>query len=220
MGCCGSWGIINSASLWQGRFLLTPLLLLCPVAAWGIQQAAQLATPRFSPARLGRLLVGVWAVLALFIHGVAFARAEIPAVLLGHQSPAAWREARLGGYERLVEQMGGLEAESRTLLLVEPRSLGMPPTTEADTVLYEFPWRLARARNDTTRLTAELCVEGFTHAAIYWRGVRFLNEEARVNALSDEQLQLLETWRGTHERLWLDPTGSHELVRLRCPAAP
>lgn len=209
-------GIVSSAALWQGRFLVTPLLLLCPVAAWGIGQMAQLATPSFSPAALAYLFVGAWAVTATLIAFTELTRTAPLDALVGRPSLAAWREGQLAGYARLVEETQRLPASARLLLLFEPRSYQMPTRTEADTLLYEFSWRLWQAEGNSQQMHEQLCTEGFTHAAIYWRGARFLAESSRANPLPAAEMAQLEQWSHAQHLLWEDESESHALYELRC----
>jgi hypothetical protein len=211
-------GIVSSAALWQTRFLATPLLLLCPVVAWGIGQLEPMATRSFSPARFAYLFVGGWAVLATLIALMEFFRTAPVQALMSYESREAWLESRIGSYELLVQEMNALPAGSRALFLFEPRSYRMPVETWADTVLYEYSWRLHRLGGDAVQLTPQLCEEGFTHAAIYWRGARFLNQEDAANDLSDAEFAALEAWAGGQESLWLAENGQHELLRLACEA--
>lgn len=211
-------GIVSSAALWQARFLATPLLLLCPVVAWGIGQLEPMATERFAPARFAYLFVGGWAVLATLIALAEFSRTDPVQALMGYESREAWLESQIGSYEPLVREIDELPPGSRALLLFEPRSYRMPVTTEPDTLLYEYSWRLHRLGGDTADLTPHLCEEGYTHAAIYWRGARFLNQEDAANGLSNAEFAALEAWAEGQESLWLAENGQHELLRLACAA--
>ncbi|MBA3530873.1 MAG: hypothetical protein H0T73_02975, partial [Ardenticatenales bacterium] len=217
------FGIMSSASLWQARFLITPLFLLCPVVAWGIQQVAEITTDTFPAAPLAYGLVGVWAVLAALITTTEFIRTEPLRYFFGdEQARAGWHVSRLGSYELLVREMQTLPTDVRPLLFYEPRAYRMPLHTEADTLIYEYAWRLARAEGDPAQLTAQLCAEKFTHVAIWWVGVRYQNsDEARVHKLSDGDLEKLEQWAQSHRSLWSvadeENKPVHELLELNCP---
>lgn len=208
-------GVASSALLWQSRFLATPLLLLCPAIAWGIGQLEPLATAQFSPARVARLFVAVWAVVAVLIALAEFGRTDPVQALLG-RADEEWFQSQVGSYAGLVGELNRLPPNSRALSLFEPRSYRMPIATEADTLLYEYSWRLQRVGGDAARLTPQLCGEGFTDVAIYWRGAQFLNTEDSANMLSDDEFAQLETWAASQERVWLAENREHELLRLRC----
>lgn len=216
-------GVISSGPLRQGRFLITPLLLLCPVVAWAIQQLGTLATPNFEPRRLALLFVAVWAVLALLAQGLELLQRDpLRGLLAGPESRAAWQAGQIGNYPYLAEALHALPEGSRALLLMEPRSYGSPAPTEADTLLYEWPWRLHRAGDDPARVTADLCAEGLTHAAIWWRGARHMRDEAGNHTpLSAEQFRRLEEWRDGQSLLWERWSGDaldYQLLELSCPA--
>lgn len=209
-------GIISSASLWQGRFLITPLLLLSPVVAYGIAQLEELTTPSFSPARFAYLFIAAWAFFATLIAGAELMAHDPLNGLLSHSNDPAWLERQLGGYERLVQEANRLPQEAKLLLLFEPRSYRMPLQTEADVLLYEYLWRLDQASNNLDGLQINLCTEGYTHIAIYWQGVHFLYREGTINRLSQMDFWLLQKWSRLQQPLWEDETGSHALLELSC----
>jgi len=208
-------GVMNSAGLRQGRFLVTPLVLLAPVVAWGIAQLKSSDTPRFAPSRMALLFVGLWAGFSLWI-GVAETIQLDPLNGLFSHSKATWLAQRPPAYQALVAQTNALPPASIVSLWYEPRSLGMPPTTNPDTLLYEFTWRLQKANGDIPQLDAELCQEGITHIAIAFRGADFLYEESVVNPLSEAEYSALQAWRAGHEKVWEDGAGWYEVYAVGC----
>jgi hypothetical protein len=209
-------GIISSASLWQGRFLITPLLLLSPVVAYAIAQLDGLASPSFSPARFAYLFIAAWVFFATLIAGAEFLAHDPLNGLLSNSNDSAWLERQLGGYERLVQQANALPQEAKLLFFFEPRSYRMPLQSEADPLLYEYLWRMDRAGYELQQFQSQLCADGYTHIAIYWQGAHFLYREETINRLSNTQFWLLQKWSRLQQTLWVDETGSHALLELSC----
>lgn len=208
------FGVINSAALRQGRFLLPPLLLLTPVVAWGFSRLPQYDFPAFRPSFLARFLVAAWACFALLVGVAEVVQADpIKAVFT---NPSRWQQEQWGPYSDLITATESLPSNARLLLWYEPRSYHMPTTVYPDTIVVQFAWRLREAQGDLTALDTTLCQEGFTHVAIYERGVTFMREEGKVNTIEDEVYEALQTWQNRHERVWIDEAGWYEIYLVGC----
>lgn len=208
-------GVMNSAGLRQGRFLVTPLVMLTPVVAWGIAQLTTLDTARFAPSRVALLVVGIWASFSLWI-GIAELIPLDPIAGLFSPAKTAWLAQRPPAYQALVEQINALPSSAAVRLWYEPRSLGMSPITNADTLLYEFTWRLQKVDGDIALLDAELCQEGVTHIGVAVRGVEFLHRETTITPLSAAEYTALQTWSLRHTKIWEDGAGWYALYTLDC----
>ncbi len=208
-------GVMNSAGLRQGRFLVTPLVLLTPVVAWGIGQLQSLDTPRFAPSRVALLMVGLWAGFSLWI-GVAETIQLDPINGLFSPTKATWLAQRPPAYQALVEQVNALPPASIVRLWYEPRSLGMSPATNADTLLHEFTWRLQSVNRDVAALDTELCQEGVTHIVIALRAADFLYMESVVNPISAEEYNALHSWMTGHQEVWEDGAGWYGMYEVGC----
>jgi hypothetical protein len=208
-------GIINSAGLQQGRFLVTPLVLLCPLVAWGIETLKTIDIPRFAPSRVALLIVGLWAGFSLWIS-IGETVALDPVNGLFAPDKSRWLAERPPGYQALVAQVNALPATNRVQLWYEPRSYGMSPATLPDTLLYEFTWRLQRVNRDVAEIDNELCQAGISHVAVALRGADFLFEESIVNPITAEEYNALQAWMSRHEQVWADGAGWYELYTVGC----
>lgn len=208
------FGVVSSAALRQGRFLLPPLLLLTPVVAWGITQLPRFDLPAFRPSFLVRFFVGGWASFALLVAGADLVNADPLQAIF--RSPSQWQNENWGAYGELVTAANALPPTSRLLLWYEPRSYKMPPTVYPDTIVVQFAWRFLEAEGDLTRLEETLCEDGYSHVAIYQRGVRFMREEGRVNTITDDVYNALQQWTSNHIKVWEDGAGWYEMYEVGC----
>jgi hypothetical protein len=207
-------GVVNSAALRQGRFLLPPLLLLTPVVAWGLTLLPRFDLPTFRPSFLVRFLVGAWAGFALLVTVADIARANPIQALV--YSPSEWQIEQWGAYGELVATTNTLPPASRLLLWYEPRSYKMPTTVYPDTIVVQFAWRLLEAQGNLDGLDERLCQEGYSHIAIYQRGVRFMRENGDVNTIDDEVYRALQTWTTSHNKVWEDSMRWYEMYEVGC----
>ncbi|HYN87877.1 MAG TPA: hypothetical protein VER55_05085, partial [Ardenticatenaceae bacterium] len=195
-------GVATSAATSQSRFLLPLFVLLSPLIAWGWEALAPLTTERSQPIGLVNLLVGVALALSA-VHATLETVAAAPfAQLAGLESREDYLDRRLGSLWTASTAVNRLPADSRVLLLWEPRSYYIARPSDPDIILDEFDHRLWLAGGDIRGVAEGLRPEGFTHLLVYERGVEFLQTQstdsttgnwARLDAFLDAYAR--ETWR-------------------------
>lgn len=216
-GAVWMFGVVNSAALWQSRFLLTMLLLLAPVLAWSLGRLTALDTPRFSVSGLLRLLVGV----ALTFNALDFtldtAGANPLPWLFGFESRTAFLAGRLGSHAAAMQALEGLPPASRVLFLWEPRAYLAPRPAQPDAILDEFAHRRWRHDGDGRAVAVEMRSQGYTHLLIYWAGARFAAEHLS-SLVGPTDVAALEAFVAAEGReVWRASDGSYAIYELKEP---
>ena len=158
---------------------------------------------RFPQVRTGRI-AGVFVVLVFWLNvfqvGASAIKMDALSVVLGIQTRDEYRLNNLGGYAWAVDFVAELPAETRVLMLWEPRSFACLPQCIPDETLDR--WHLDRdAYKDSAAIAQSWRLAGHTHVLYYRLGADFTRA-------SDERYQP-EDWLVLDQLLAALPVVEH-----------
>ena len=170
------------------------------LAAAGFDAVGRL---RFPQVRTGRI-AGVFVVLVFWLNvfqvGASAIKMDALSVVLGIQTRDEYRLNNLGGYAWAVDFVAKLPAETRVLMLWEPRSFACLPQCIPDETLDR--WHLDRdAYKDSAAIAQSWRLAGHTHVLYYRLGADFTRA-------SDERYQP-EDWLVLDQLLAALPVVEH-----------
>ncbi|HJS17520.1 MAG TPA: glycosyltransferase family 39 protein [Anaerolineales bacterium] len=168
-------GVINSSALWQARLLLPALIPFAIPTALGWASLKAFDTPRLRISSLVNGLISLVVVLTLIDNTLFVLQRNPLAVATGAQSRERYIERINPSYAALMTLMEDLPAEARLYSLFEPRSYGLPRTTQPDPIVYNFAYDVYRYKTPADILQ-HWKSEQYTHILVYERGLDFMKE--------------------------------------------
>ena len=184
-----TYGVINSAVLWQVRFFLPALILLAIPTALGWDYISKFNTPKLHISYLLNVIVAVVIGLSLLDTGLfVFARNPL-AVALGTQSRERYIERVNPSYAAILKIVDELPVNANVYSLYEPRTYGLPRSTQSDLGLYNFAHDL-HLHKTTDRIIQNWKQQGYTHILIYERGadITLSSEQSTENSVRQDAL--------------------------------
>lgn len=187
-----SWvmGVINISSLFQGRYLFPSLIPFTILLSMGLSQATALDAPRFKTSFIFHSLFALAAITNLFNFSLFTVLRNPLSTALGMTTRQQYMESVQPGYARALKLVNELPETARVYLLFEPRSYGMEPYIEPDSLLVNLEHNLWLYQSPET-VFALWKSQGFTHILISRGGEEFkLREKPEIR----KQLVLIESW--------------------------
>ena len=211
----GFWtlGVVRTAALWQARLLLPALFPLALLTARGLQATADLDTPHLQVSFIVRAILAGVLFLTLFDVGRLVVARNPLAVILGLETPQAYRARVLPEYTAAMRLLEETPPDARVYFLFEPRSYGAPREVQPDPILDNLAHGVHRY-GDVAGLAQALRQQGYTHVLLYRWGANFLIEQ-RPDRMTPRLVAELERLTGELlELVGTTPQGHYELYRL------
>jgi hypothetical protein len=177
-------GVINTASLWQTRYLFPALLPLAPLAAMALDQFSNLDTHKFRISFIINSMLFLSVVLFFFDFGnFVLSRNPIP-YALNIQSRQDYIESVQPAYADAISLVNQTPPDSYIYFLYEPRTYGMTrqvasdinnPNLSHDFYLYKTPKGILQAWQ----------TRGYTHVLYQRIGNSLLEDPGAAQKLFD-----------------------------------
>ncbi|MGE5642400.1 MAG: hypothetical protein ACM3Y8_05255, partial [Byssovorax cruenta] len=171
-------GVINTAALWQARYLFPAVLALAVPTALAWDSLRQLDTSSFRASFLFNALIGVVISLAILDTTLFFLQRNPLAVTLGLQSREQYIEQVSPSYAGVMQLVDTLPKDAQIYSLFEPRSYGLPRQTQPDTINANFAHDVYLYHTPDAILH-QWKAKQYTHVLVYERGLDFMTEAAK-----------------------------------------
>lgn len=207
--------LLFSGLLVQSRLLFPVLPLAVVLAVAGFEGLGRLRTSMLK----AQFVMGAGVGLVVVLTGVSYVfglfQQPVLPVILGLQSPADFRLARLGAYSAAIEGVNALPAGAKVVFLWEPRSYDCAPGVIClpDALLDRW-WHLRRLGKSGDAILQDWRSQGVTHVLIYELG-RSIIEKAGFDPLTADDWLALRQERAQHLELVTDFFGAYQLYRLK-----
>jgi hypothetical protein len=209
-----SFGVVQSALLWQTRLLLPALVPLAVACAWAFHHLGRLDTPTFSLQHFLTLAIGL--VLGLqIVSQTMFVLNNNPLhVIVGLETRDSYLQRNLSTHYEAMQAIGRETPEdARVFFLYEPRSYYSPRPTQPDALLDNFGDALYHFQKPE-KIVAQWQAQGYTHVLIAWWGVHFL-EQSGTGQLDPATQAVLQAVVKNHLReIYRDPQGDYALYGI------
>ena len=200
-----SWvtGVINIDSLFQSRYLFPSLIPLTLPLAVGLNALANIDTPQLKTSFIFRSLLAIVVISNLFNFSLFVILRNPLGIALGMTSRQQYMENVQPGYARALKLVDTLPETSKVYFLFEPRSYGMKPFVEPDSLLVNLEHSLWLHGSDKT-VFASWKTEGYTHVLISKIGAEYkLNDKpelrAQLGQIESQLISIGETENGEYE---------------------
>lgn len=185
-------GVVSSAALWQARLLLPALVPFTIPSALAWESLKRFDTSRLRISTIANALIAIMIVLTLIDNTIFVLQRNPLAVALGAQSRERYIERINPSYAALMKLMEELPTDARVYSLFEPRSYGLPRSTQPDPITYNFAHD-AYLYETPAGILQTWKSEQYTHILVYERGLDFLIENASYKFTPATQSLLQET---------------------------
>jgi hypothetical protein len=183
-------GVINTAALWQARYLFPAVLTLAVPTALAWDSLKRLDTSSFRASFLFNALIGVVISLTILDTALFFLQRNPLAVTLGLQSREQYIEQVNPSYAGAMKLVDTLPKDAQIYSLFEPRSYGLPRQTQPDTINASFAHDVYLYQTPDDILQ-QWKVKKYTHVLVYERGLDFMKGTAKFTPAM--QRTLVET---------------------------
>lgn len=177
-----TFGVINSAGLWQARLLFPALIPFAIPAALGWQQLKEFDTSRLRISFLINAVIAIAIALTVFDTAMFVVGRNPLAVAFGFQSRSAYIARINPSYSALMKIMDDLPKDAYVYNILEPRSYALPRQTQPDPINYNFAHDL-HLYETPSEIIRHWKMEGYTHILVYERG-RLLDAETPSDELT------------------------------------
>jgi len=185
-------GVINSSALWQARLLFSTLILFAIPTALAWDSLKQFDTSKLRVSFLVNALITVVIALTIFDNGIFVLQRNPLAVAIGAQTREKYIERVNPSYASLMNMIDKLPASARVYSLFEPRSYGLPRTTQPDPINYNFAHDIYLYKTPDA-IIQHWKLEQYTYVIVYERGQEFMFEYAARKFSAEMQRELRET---------------------------
>ena len=190
-----TFGVVNSAALWQSRLLFPALMLFAIPTALGWDTLKKFDTWNLRISFFINALIAIILTLTIFDHAIFVLQRNPLAVAFGAQSRERYIERVNPSYAALMHIMDELPADAHVYSLFEPRSYDLPRPIQPDAIIYNF------AHDHYLYHTSAEIIEGwkakgYTHILVYERGLGFMLENRPDRMTSTVQEVFQETIQG------------------------
>jgi hypothetical protein len=185
-------GVINSSALWQARLLLPALIPFTIPTALAWDALKTFDTPRLRISFLGDALIALFIVLTLIDNTIFVVQRNPLAVATGAQSRERYIERVNPSYAALMTLMEDLPADAQVYSLFEPRTYGLPRSTQSDAIVYNFAHDAYLYKNSTS-IIQHWKSEQYSYILVYERGREITGESASYKFTPATQQLLQET---------------------------
>ena len=171
-----TFGVINSAGLFQSRLLLPAFVLLAPLLAAVFEAIREFDHPQFSLRRFMNMAVGFVLFLVLMNQFWGWLPTQPWAILTGSETSESHLTRRLGAHYLAMQALNEtLPSDAVVAFLWEPRSYYCDRDCRPDSILDEFR-HLVYLYNDANGIANAWRQDGVTHVLIWQTGLDFLLE--------------------------------------------
>ena len=170
-----TFGVINSAILWQGRLLFPALIPFAIPTALGWDMLRNLDTSNLRISFLVHALIAIVIGLTIFDNGMFILARNPLAVAFGTQTRERYIERVNPSYAALMKVIDKLPANSYVYSLFEPRSYALSRLTQADPILYNFVHDHYLYQTPI-EIIQNWKAKGYTHVLVYERGMNYMFE--------------------------------------------
>ena len=185
-------GVINSTALWQARLLFPALIPFAIPTALAWDALKTFDTPRLRISFIGDALIALFIVLTLVDNTIFVVQRNPLAVGTGAQSREGYIERVNPSYAALMTLMDELPADAHVYSLFEPRSYGLPRSTQADPIVYNFAHD-AHLYKTPADIIQHWKSEQYSYILVYERGREFQSNSASYKFTPATQKLLQET---------------------------
>lgn len=168
-----TFGVINSASLWQTRLLFPALLPFAIPSALGWGAIARIDTSNLRVSFLFNAIVGIALALTVFEIGILTLQRNPLAVAFGAQTREQYSARVTPSYTALTQVMDDLPGDASVYSLFEPRSYDLPRRIQPDPIVANFAHDLHLYKTPEA-IIRQWKAQGYTHILVYERGRQFM----------------------------------------------
>ena len=202
-----TFGVINSAALWQSRLLFPALMLFAIPTALGWDALKRFDTSKLRISFLINILIAIIITLTIFDHGVFVLQRNPLAVALGAQNRERYIERVNPSYAALMQLMDKLPADAYVYSLFEPRSYDLPRLIQPDAIVSNFAHD-HYLYHTSAEIIESWRAKGYTHILVYERGLGFMLENrpdrmtSEVQEIFQETIQELKLISQTDDKVY------------------
>jgi len=202
------WGLARTSLLLQTRLLLPMFGVAAVLGGVGLERLAALRRPQLDVPWMVRTVVSLTLGLLLFTQFTNFLELNPLPVTVGLESPAHFRQRRLGLHQVVMERVNELPADSSVVFLWEPRSYLCAVDCRPDALLDRFLHHTHFLGHDAAELADAWRAQGITHVLLYQHGLNHIVEAgfdpvtaedlATLRRLQEEALTPIADWDGAY----------------------
>ncbi|MGE5376698.1 MAG: glycosyltransferase family 39 protein [Bacteroidota bacterium] len=185
-------GVINSSALWQARLLFPALIPFAIPSALAWDSLHTFNTPGLRISFIFNFLAALVIVLTMIDNTIFVLQRNPLAVATGAQTREKYIERVNPSYAALLALMEELPGDARVYSLFEPRTYGLPRSTQPDAIVSNFAHDVFLYKTPEAILQ-HWKSEHYTHILVYERGLDFLRENASYKFPPATQNLLQET---------------------------
>jgi hypothetical protein len=168
-------GVINTAALWQSRYLFPAFMAFAIPTALAWDYIGELDRSGIRGSFLVNALIGLMIVLTLFDNTVFVLQRNPLAVAFGAQSRARYIERVNPSYAALMNAVNELPRDAHVYSLFEPRSYGLPRLVQPDPINSNFIHDVYLFRT-SDMVIQDWKSQHYTHIIVYERGRDFVED--------------------------------------------
>lgn len=203
-----TFGVISTKSLWQARLLFPAAIPFALPAALGWEALKAFDSSRFRVSFFSSVVIAVVIALTLFDNGMFVLQRNPLAMALGTQTRLGYIARVNPAYAALMQTVAELPAGAHLYSIYEPRSYGLPRSTQPDPINDNFAHDL-HLYGAPSEITAQWQLQGYTHVLVSERGLSLsTGEPAIMQQALRETLQSLVLVAQTPDR-------EYSIYRLR-----
>ena len=182
-----TYGVIQTANLWQSRLLLPGLIPFVLVMAAGIDQLQSLDTPVLKISFLISTLTGLVVFVSLLDFGLQVSYRNPLMAAIGAETRQEYITRLQPGYAGALELVQQAPSNAYVYLLYEPRSYGMPRRVQPDPINDNWAHDLYLYGSVDATLAAWRA-QGFTYVLFSRSGADFIYETTPLQVSQLNQL--------------------------------
>lgn len=202
-----TYGVINSAALWQTRLLFPALLPFAIPCALGWEAITKLDRPNLRVSFLLNSIITIILALTVFEIGIFTLQRNPFAVAFGAQTREQYIARVNPSYAALMQTVDELPANVNLYSLFEPRSYSLSRRIQPDPIVANFAHDLHLYKTPE-EIIQQWKADGYTHILVYERGMQFMldnNLDYQSPALQtglSKTLNLLQFTRQTPDQVY------------------
>lgn len=208
------WGLARTALLLQTRLLLPMFGVAAVLGGVGLERLTALRRPQLDVPWMVRTVVTLALGVLLFTQFTAFLDLNPLPVTAGLESPAHFRQRRLGLHQVVMERINELPAGSSVVFLWEPRSYLCEVDCRPDALLDRFLHHTHYLEHDAGEIATAWRAQGMTHVLLYQDGVERI-VEADFDPVTDADLAVLRRLQEDALTPVVDWDGAYVLYELK-----
>jgi len=205
-----TYGVIQTANLWQSRLLLPGLIPFVLVMAAGIDQLKKLDTPALKITFVFTILTGLAVFASLLDFGLQVSFRNPLMSALGAETRQEYMRRLQPGYAEELELVHQVPSDAYVYFLYEPRSYGMDRHVQPDPINDNWAHDLFLYGSVDASLAA-LRTQGFTYILISREGADFISKTV------PSQIPQLDQLTSLLDLVGKSTSGGYELYKIPIP---